>query len=113
MKKRNGFVSNSSSTAFIIDRTEDGAEEYIEEVKQSTSGFLDYGRTSCFADVEEIREYARAYLDDEYNSHAQWLFDCVFDLGNDIAFVRISDEEMGGWAPSPPKNIIYSSREWH
>lgn len=113
MKIRNGFISNSSSTAFILDARIDGTQEYLKCAKH-LFGYIDCGRGSTLCLAEGVRNYARANMDCKFSSyHAQWLFEQILELGDNLIFLRISDEEMGGWCPSPPEKLIVSGREWH
>jgi len=109
MKIRVGFVSNSSSTAFIVDSTADGAEAYLREARKELIGRLDHGRASCVANAEEMREYVK----DEWDYCDDFILAGILDLGDNAVYVRISDEHMCGWYMNPPVNIIHSVEEWH
>jgi len=110
MKIRNGFVSNSSSSSFIIDTRIAGANEYLERARKEIHyNHLDLGRYSSVCDADEIRRY----LSQDFAYHREFIKKGIDILGDAAAFVRISDENMGGWYVRPDDEIIILEGEWH
>lgn len=87
MKIRAGFVSNSSSTSFVLDTT-NMPKDLMEKIRKMTSYTYDSSR--CTGVIWDIVEWAAQFDDDEY----AWL---AIDYGNKSnIMVRESDEAMGG-----------------
>jgi len=109
VKTRAGFVSNSSSSCFILDLRENTIQ-----VQDLIDGFSLAGidrprfadRRSAIAVGEDVSKYLiehRLYLGDEWIGLgiAGWLESWIKKLGEEnIVFIRISDEGMGGYYPA-------------
>ena len=86
MKVRNGFVSNSSSSSFILDLRDEGVKEILENVIAQEAYGL--GRCSAQAVGCDVVAYANEWLDDmgegryddEY-SLGGWILDWADKLG--------------------------------
>lgn len=99
MKKRNGFVSNSSSCCFILDLNRNGVKELVDKiVAQEPCGL---GRSTAKAVGEDAVQFAN-----EWNSESEdwsyclgnWILEWSDKLGEEnIVFLRESDEGMGGY----------------
>ena len=100
MKYRNGFVSNSSSTAFILDRNKLDADTIHRIESLPPMDLLNRCTGSC--------SDAQTYLDDRVTAIGYWyengwdgwnslLAEYIGKLGNDnVILCRESDEGMGG-----------------
>lgn len=101
MKRRKGFVSNSSSSSFILDLRDEGVKEILKEVIALEACGL--GRCSAQAVGKEAVEYANEWLkdmgegryDNEYGLGG-WILDWADNLGEEnVVFLRESDEDKG------------------
>lgn len=88
MKVRKGFVSNSSSTSFVIDTTS-MPKELLDKIKRMTDRTFDCSR--CTGIIYDISEWASEF-DGEYDSLAE-----SYSGKKGIVMIRESDEEMGGY----------------
>ena len=100
MKQRARFVSNSSSSSFILDRRVEGVEELLSEIVAPLPRGLD--RCTAKAIGREAVAYAedwcRALHDTEPTCLGGWILKWAEELGEEnLAFLRESDEGMGGW----------------
>lgn len=111
MKTRMGFISNSSSTSFIVDVN----SEYFKRLKTEDdfhykSGYdLDrctgvYDKKNIKIWINEIEKYLSSDIIEKFSS-------LLYDENN-IAMVMISDEQMGGTLPHPNKTDILFEMEW-
>ena len=96
MKYRRGFVSNSSSTAFILDvrKLDNTTLHRVRSLPEMDTWGRDTG--SC-SDVQMYID-GRTRMDDDWEDYfTEWLQRWVDELGNDnIILCRESDEGMGG-----------------
>ena len=97
MKVRLGFVSNSSSSCFILDYSKDKVKELVSKCLARRPEHTD--RCTAIAIGEEARKYAKKMINWEYGSEelGNWILDWIKELGKDnVVFMRESDEDMGG-----------------
>lgn len=129
MKYRNGFVSNSSSTAFILDMSNPETKKWLEDNSNSfnqantLTEYGGYGRYTVYDYGATLKDYAENWVneicDTDYpwdmgDNFGSWILSHIYVLGIENAFfMRISDEGMGGDLPYPPKDIVISEREYH
>ena len=93
MKLRSGFVSNSSSSSFVLDKYE--AEELKDGIAKLTDRTNDLSR--CTGKVTDIKKWLKQFEDEEYSSTFPVLEALVKEYGNEnIIMIRESDEAMGG-----------------
>jgi len=101
MKIRTGFVSNSSSSSFILDIRDKGVLELVN--KMTTKKPCDVNRLTAVAKGKDAVEYAKQWNNDVGEHHLKptygdWILEWSEKLGEDnIVFVRESDEGMGGY----------------
>ena len=131
MKIRNGFVSNSSSSSYILDLRKPGVQEIVNSViSQGIQLPQSVDRCSAIAIGEDVMYYAKEWIEElgEYgyedknedkndpDNYGNWIIKCCEELGTEnTVFIRISDEGMGGecaFDMSDP-SLIYSEREYH
>jgi len=98
MKIRNGFVSNSSSSSFILDKRKLTNSTIASIRKLNPADGL--GRSTAFAEGRDAVGFANEWNTEcgEYGGGlGQWILDEAKRLGEEnIIFVRESDEGMGG-----------------
>ena len=87
MKIRSGFVSNSSSTSFVIDMTE-MPEELKKKIMRMTNRTHDCSR--CTGIICNISEWNK-----ELDGFYDYLVEDYGDKSN-VIMIRESDEQMGG-----------------
>ena len=101
MKRRNGFVSNSSSCCFILDLSKEGAKEIVDKVVAREPCGLD--RCTAKAIGKNAVSFAREWNIEmgDWGSHfslGDWILEYAEKIGEDnIVFLRESDEGMGGY----------------
>lgn len=118
MKIRDGFVSNSSSTAFILDLRSPGVKEFVEANRdvQKPRGL---GRQTSLAVGEFAIEYARDWIvgTSEWKGFAgglgHWILEWAGKLGENVVFARESDEGMGGFLNGDPSPLAVAEKEYH
>jgi hypothetical protein len=96
MKMRSGFVSNSSSTCFILDRRNEKTQKLLRKVGGEAP--KPRSRSTALAIGLNVKRYAES-LDDRYNSEMiARLLRWGDELGwENVVFLRESDEGAGGY----------------
>jgi len=115
MKFRRGFVSNSSSSCFILDLNDEWSRELLaklEEVRVSKASGL--GRGTGWMAGEDLRAYVADHVEYEkkygFSSIGSWIQGWIDEIGIDnVLFVIESDEGMGGYLPVELNEIIAHS----
>jgi len=96
MKIRTGFVSNSSSSCFILDYSNPEVKKLFKGRASDNSWDADKGRCTCFLKGKEVVDYVNRYVPRD-DATGDWILKWARKLGEDnIVFVRESDEAMGG-----------------
>ena len=116
MKMRLGFVSNSSSTAFILDMRDDGVGELVELNKDAPyprgldrRTALAVGRTAVFYGQEWVE-----FCDWDDNGLGHWILEWALELGTEnIVFASESDEGMGGYLQGCFRELSVAEMEYH
>lgn len=118
MKVRNGFISNSSSSCFILDLKNPGTQKLV--IDFSKLELADgLGRSTAIAVGDLAVDFAKRWIKDlgdyEYSGIGQWILSYAEILGKDnVVFLRESDENMEGSFPYEiPKELIISEMEYH
>jgi hypothetical protein len=98
MKIRTGFISNSSSQCFILDRRVPEAAKLIENIH---AGFPDkWDRCTAMAIGDSVQDFVDSRSQEEYirdDALNEWLQYWIDELGvENVVFIRESDEGMGG-----------------
>lgn len=108
MKLRNGYVSNSSSSSFVLDKRTEGVVELLELVKNrkvSTLAEYGLGRSTAYGEMEEVLQYIKEmrlayYSKEDAVSYVpmiiQELEKVILEIDEHIVMFRESDEGMGG-----------------
>lgn len=130
MKQRLGFVSNSSSSCYILDLCDKETEDIVHKLKKSNVVDLSnptaatFSRCTCFGVGEAVTNFAEEHeeyqeedtWDDEDeidNSFSAWLYHAIEQLGEkNTVFIRISDEDDGLPLTLNPE-LIYAETEYH
>ena len=125
-KIRLGFVSNSSSSSFILDIRQDGVQKLVNDFHSldlaeglSRCTAMAVGESAVWYAKEwnkSIRGYDKPGEEDSAaGGLGNWILEWAEKLGNmNVVFLRESDEEMGGYFPYPiPGNLILSEQEYH
>lgn len=112
MKYRNGFVSNSSSTCFILDMSKSLVKKLVaecttvftEDNETHAIAAPELGRCTAMAIGEEAEHYAKewckdVWMGDNPDGLGSWILKWYETLGENLAFIRRSDEGMGGYLP--------------
>jgi hypothetical protein len=120
MKVRAGFVSNSSSTAFILDLRDDKVRESVEGCGAGHPEGLN--RCTALATGSNVVHYAQDWIaemeawgsDVGPNSLGRWIMEWANKLGHDnIVFARESDEGMGGWLNFDAYSLALDEMDYH
>jgi len=120
MKQRLGFVSNSSSSCYILDLCDTKTQTIVKKLKRSCIESYGVGRETGFAIGKDAIKYAKDWIEEagDYNdrpedSLGEWILDTAKQLGEEnTVFIRISDEDNG--IPCKlPEDLIYAEREYH
>ena len=116
MKIRHGFISNSSSSAFILDLREPAVQEYV-KCNSSVALPQELDRRTALAVGEKAVRYAQDWISDmgDYGPGlGQWILEHTQKLGvENTVFVRRSDEGMGGYIEYPSPDIVVAEMEYH
>lgn len=108
MKVRAGFVSNSSSTAFILDLRTPGVAELVAQAKcEGVRRPQSLDRWTALAVGKEAMRYSRDWTEDwgyiYYGLHqhlGHFIKGWALKIGEEnVVFMRESDEGMGGYLP--------------
>jgi len=118
MKIRAGFVSNSSSTAFILDLRAEGVKEMVEQSSAPRAHGL--GRGTAMAVGKAAVFYAEDWIEDTADWYEEgeglgpWIMKWANELGHDnVVFIRESDEGMGGYINFPVHKLAVAEMEYH
>lgn len=103
MKVHLDFVTNSSSTCYVLDKST-LTEEELKLVRKNSwlaePYRYDLGRNSAYAEGEPVKAFLEYLTEDDKefpNPQTGWLRGLLDKIGiKNIIFVRSSDEEMGG-----------------
>jgi hypothetical protein len=104
MKTRSGFVSNSSSSSFILDMRNPIVQKYIGNIRGMPPA-EGLGRGTASAVGEDAVKYANEWIEDtkrwykadEPHNLGTWILKWAEKLGEEnIVFVRESDEGIDG-----------------
>ncbi|RPI83178.1 MAG: hypothetical protein EHM34_05745 [Nitrosopumilales archaeon] len=92
MKRRNGFVSNSSSTSFVINTA-----EMPEDLKSMIFRLRDRSDDSsrCTGIITDLKGWADMVYEDDYDD-VDGNTVRSYAKNPDVVMIRESDEEMGG-----------------
>jgi len=103
MKIRDGFISNSSSTCFILDKRNQGVNQIIENIGKNVKSPKNWDRSTAKAFGIDVRKYGSALQVEERScgsygqSLGNWIIRWTDKLGDEnIIFLRESDEGLGG-----------------
>jgi len=123
MKIRNGFISNSSSTCFLLDIRDPNLKKIIYSLKLPKP--YDLCRNTCKCTGKDATKYAkdwRKWIGEDYETLGialdKAILDCAKEIGEDnIAFIRVSDEDPKDLISKKKMTIIennaISSFEYH
>ena len=104
MKIKLGFVTNSSSMCYILDKRTltDGELAIVRNNSLRQPTFHGVSRCSAYGEGEAVERFIAFLKEDDAawgweNSQTEWLQGYLASIGIDnIIFVRSSDEQMGG-----------------
>lgn len=119
MKARHGFVSNSSSTCFILDLSNSEAKRLVDKaVEYGIREPYGVGRGSAVIVGERAIKYAKELQKHEWGAGelGDWILEHTQSINkDDLAFVRSSDEGMGGYVPNLKRiqELAVSGKEYH
>lgn len=99
MKVRFGFVSNSSSTCFLLDMRNHQTENIVNSLKLRKPFSL--CRNTCKCVGKDAIKYAKSWrkeIGEDYETEGivldEAILKCAKEIGeNNIAFIRVSDED--------------------
>lgn len=118
MKIRSGFVSNSSSTAFILDLRDEGIEDMVKQ--SNVPEAMGLGRYTAIAVGKRAVYYAQDWIAatrdwyEDGGGLGHWILGWAEKLGADnIVFARESDEGMGGYLDFPAGKHAIAEMEYH
>ena len=98
MKIRNGFVANSSSSCFILDRSTPGVDKILENCVANTVDIDNIGRHTVIATGQEALDYINNITDYWSELDMNQFNDIMETMNiNNLVFLRESDEAMGGY----------------
>ena len=115
MKSRQGFVSNSSSTAFILDARNKTVSRWLMANYNCVPSPKGAGRMTCIAMGKEAVDYAKSLYDPVWgNELGDWILEWAEKIGvENIVFARESDEGMGGYLDEFPTVAALAEMEYH
>ena len=118
MKFRLGFVSNSSSSCYILDMCDEETEKIVKKLQKNVLNIKDsassFSRCTCYGIGKDVIVFANELL----NIHGEdylpnLIFEMAKKLGEDnLVFIRISDEDNGVDVEILP-HLIYAETEYH
>ena len=104
MKIRNGFVSNSSSSSFIVDIRKPEVQDLLSKLDKGETSYQGLGRYTAVFDSDDFKEFDLDYYDSMWPLRLlpPEVYKLIggFDkdsLRDNFAYVRQSDEGMGGY----------------
>jgi len=116
VKSRNGFVSNSSSTAFILDKRLPSIAKWVQESGRFIPRPQGAGRMTCLAVGQDAIDYAKSLYDPDWeNRLGDWIILWGREIGvENLVFARESDEGMGGYLEDDfPAHKALAEMEYH
>jgi hypothetical protein len=95
MKLRTGFISNSSSSCFILDLRVDGVKELLEKLNPAVPNAEDCGRMTAKSIGKDVKRYIDNLDDDNYeNDIRTQVLKVANDIGiENVVLLRESDED--------------------
>lgn len=115
MKTRNGFISNSSSTSFVLDMRDEKVRRWVACYGNSIPFPHGPSRVTCLAVGQDALDYARSLWDPDWrNELGEWVFEWATKIGvENLVFARESDEGMGGYLEDFPRGRALAEMEYH
>lgn len=119
MKIRSGLVSNSSSSCFILNKSHPLVEEWLKSTEYVELP-EDLNRATALAIGRDAKEYAERWLElaewerDDPSALGNWIMTWYHHLGENLVFVRESDEGIGEYLSKPvPLSCVIAEMEYH
>lgn len=117
MKLRLGFVSNSSSSCFILDICDEETEKIVNILQNNILYIKDssslFSRRTCYGIGKDVTEFAKDLSVFNENYVSEIIFNMAEKLGEEnLVFIRISDED-NGISINIPSHLIYAEMEYH
>jgi hypothetical protein len=123
-KIRTGFVSNSSSTMFIVEIDSAEGKRYLESLKQYGFSNVLWGGerypSAWYRNTEHVLQelenfeenYGKHYSDTSPYGKVIATLQYEYPKVNKV-MVMVSDEDYESLLPSPPKELVLTEVEWH
>lgn len=116
MKIRLGFVSNSSSSSFILDLRKPGSLHIYKELEKTNIPRLEkilYSRSTCYGTKEDIEIFLNS-LKEYQDEYFYWLEEQVNTLGiENCLYIRDADEDDTRLEINIPNRLIVSQMDFH